>query len=128
MSLTEHAHAELLRAGTLDADPDKAACLLACTGVADAFIAAGQLAAGDEIAHELGLLLRHGALTPLTDDPGEWADRSAATGAALWQNLRDPNVFSDDGGATYYRVVGDRITDTGPVTARLGRHRLRAVD
>lgn len=47
-------------------------------------------------------LLSFEALTPLTDDPGEWEDRSEVSGYPIWQNVRDSRAFSEDGGLTYY--------------------------
>ena len=68
----------------------------------------------------LTALLQWKALTPLTDDPDEWqhhdAERTGNEGG-FWQNLRDPEAFSKDGGKTYY-LLSDRetvlATSTGP--------------
>lgn len=57
-------------------------------------------------------LLDHGNLTPLTDDPAEWEDRSDISGYPVWQNTRNSRAFSENGGKTYYYVP---IKDSGEV-------------
>lgn len=52
----------------------------------------------------LDRLLRCQPLTPLTDDPAEWQDRSEISGTPLWQNIRDSRAMSTDGGRTYTLV------------------------
>jgi hypothetical protein len=47
----------------------------------------------------LNRLLNYENLTPLTDDPDEWIDRSEATGVKCWQNRRNPKVFNNNGPA-----------------------------
>lgn len=49
-------------------------------------------------------LLQFRALTPLTDAPAEWEDRTAMSSAPLWQSTRNPEAFSEDGGKTYWLV------------------------
>lgn len=46
-------------------------------------------------------LLRFQALTPLTDNPDEWIDRTEISGTPMWQSARDPRAISLDGGKTY---------------------------
>lgn len=43
-------------------------------------------------------LLRYGNLAPLTNDPTEWLD----VADHMWQNRRNGEAFSTDGGRTYY--------------------------
>lgn len=43
-------------------------------------------------------LLAFEHLTPLTDNPGEWVE----VGHGMWQNVRNSEAFSEDGGKTYY--------------------------
>jgi len=43
-------------------------------------------------------LLQFKNLTPLTNDPHEWVN----VDSKLWQNSRNPEAFSTDGGKTYY--------------------------
>lgn len=55
-------------------------------------------------------LLNMRTLTPVTDDPAEWmllpgsADLSGGEGYGIWQNLRDPRMFSNDAGATHFHL------------------------
>lgn len=56
---------------------------------------------------QLQALLLFRNLTPLTDDPGEWIDRSPESGYPLWQSRRNLEAFSSDGGRTYTVVSGD---------------------
>lgn len=41
-------------------------------------------------------------LTPLTDDPEEWHDHSSIGYEPTFQNKRNSEAFSNDGGKTYY--------------------------
>lgn len=39
----------------------------------------------------------------ITDDPAEWEGKTDfEKGIRRWQNVRDPSIFSDDGGKTFY--------------------------
>jgi hypothetical protein len=51
-------------------------------------------------ADTLHRLMKGENLAPLTADPLEWEDRSDISGYPLWQNLRNTQIFSTDGGAT----------------------------
>lgn len=48
-------------------------------------------------------LLNYKNLSPLTNDPSEWMfhDGSVAGGDGVWQNTRNSEAFSTDGGKTY---------------------------
>jgi hypothetical protein len=50
----------------------------------------------------IGDLLQLKNLKPLTNDPAEWFDHSEITGEPFWQNIRNGEAFSYDGGKTYY--------------------------
>jgi hypothetical protein len=52
-------------------------------------------------------LLQFKNLKPLTDNPDEWMDRERESGYPLWQNVRTPDAFSEDGGKTYWRLNGE---------------------
>lgn len=52
-------------------------------------------------------LLQFKNITPLTDDPDEWQDRSEESGVPMWQSKRNPAAFSEDGGETYYLLDGE---------------------
>jgi hypothetical protein len=49
-------------------------------------------------------LLQYRNLTPLTDDPDEWHNVSELFpgGSGMWQNRRNSEAFSEDGGLAYY--------------------------
>ncbi|HET6915124.1 MAG TPA: hypothetical protein VFH56_03450 [Acidimicrobiales bacterium] len=49
------------------------------------------------LANVLDRLMRFKPLTEITNDPSEWFDH----GNNLWQNIRDGEAFSNDGGQTY---------------------------
>jgi len=51
-------------------------------------------------ADVLNRLMKGENLAPLTSDPDEWTDRSEISGYPLWQNNRNTQIFSKDGGAT----------------------------
>lgn len=54
-------------------------------------------------------LLNFKALTPLTDDPAEWIDHTGiSAGDPTFQNMRDSEAFSKDGGKTYYLLREER--------------------
>lgn len=49
-------------------------------------------------------LLNFKPLTPITDDPTEWMDVTDH----MWQNVRNTEAFSTDGGKTYYLLSEQR--------------------
>lgn len=110
IGLSEHARAELQRAGEFDRDLSFATAVMAAVSVVDAFVISEQLSPG-EVAGPLAVLLTRGTLTELTDDPAEWDDRSGTTGRRVWQSRRNPAAFSDDGGVTYF-LVSERGRDS----------------
>jgi hypothetical protein len=58
----------------------------------------------------------------LSDDPADWADRSALFGWPLWQSLRDPYAYSEDGGRTYWLLAERQAASPGrPPTYRTRR-------
>jgi hypothetical protein len=50
----------------------------------------------------LNELLQFKNLTPLTNNPDEWMNVAEYSGVEMWQNRRNGEAFSDDGGKTYY--------------------------
>ncbi|MET0701705.1 MAG: hypothetical protein ABWY93_18800 [Mycobacterium sp.] len=104
MGLTEHARAELQRAGLFEQDLALAEALIDAVTAIEGYVAAGYVHAGD-LVEPLSTLLAHGTLSELTDDPGEWADRYATTGRVLWQNRRNPYAFSYDAGRSYFLLA-----------------------
>lgn len=73
--------------------------------VIDEFMSMGHSGGSASVAiPTLCKLLRQEALSPLTNDPREWINRSDISGYPLWQNRRDGRAMSGDGGRTYYLV------------------------
>jgi hypothetical protein len=62
--------------------------------------------AEEEAATIISALLFSRPLTPVTNDPAEWVllPGSDSDGGGIWQNKRDPSLFSTDGGQTYYSI------------------------
>lgn len=102
MSLVEHARRELELCGQYAEDPAFSESIIKAV---EAFASYGHSGGSAAVAREqLHALLGHKPLSPLTSDPAEWEDRSTISGVPLWQNRRDPSVFSTDGGKTSYTV------------------------
>ena len=102
MSLAEHARRELELSGQYAEDPAYSELIIKAV---EAFASYGHSGGTAMIAREqLHLLLGFKTLSPLTSDPAEWEDRSEISSTPLWQNRRDPAVFSTDGGATWYSL------------------------
>jgi hypothetical protein len=101
-NLVLHARRELELCGQTAEDPEFAESLI---GAVRAFASYGH-SGGSAMAgvDMLTRLLRYEALSPLTSDPSEWMDRSEESGVPMWQNKRDPAVFSEDAGQTWKRL------------------------
>lgn len=111
-TLTDHARHELRLLGE---DPALAACLIATVAAYSSF---GHSGGSHECSLELlDRLLRHEALTPLTDDPDEWIDRSKVSGTPMWQNRRHSAAFSNDGGRTYTKLGDTTVYTSEPRVA-----------
>lgn len=109
MTLHEHARRELELIGEEPATIDW------YLRVVDAFASYGHSGGSAEVTTAvLHDLLRYKPLSDLTNDPAEWIDRTEMSAHPLWwQNVRNPEAFSTDGGKTYYLLseqVGDGVT------------------
>ena len=113
MSLVEHARRELELCGQYAEDPAYAESIIRAVGE---FASYGHSGGSATVAREqLHALLGYRALSPLTSDPAEWIDQSDASGGApMWQNRRDPAVFSTDAGQTWYPVGDNGCYPEGP--------------
>lgn len=110
MSLTEHARRELELCGQYAEDPEYSESIIRAV---EAFASYGHSGGSAMCAREqLHALLGWKVLSPLTSDPAEWIDQSEASGVPMWQNRRDPSVFSADGGQTWYSVDEDAALRT----------------
>lgn len=103
----EHAKDELERAGLFDKDSDYGGMLAkAVMAIMKVFSKQGHSGFSAGMCRELfHKLSNFETLTPITNDPDEWQDISEmCSGKPMWQNKRDPRMFSEDGGKTWYNV------------------------
>src|SRR5574339_1160593 len=61
-------------------------------------------------------LLQFKNLAPLTDNPDEWV----LVGESMWQNNRNSEAFSNDGGKTYW-LLSEGAHQNNPYPRRLSR-------
>lgn len=106
MSMVEHARRELELAGLFDDDSDYGGMVgKAVLKAVEAWAEEGH--SGFSHAYCLAIfnkLVNGEQLTPLTRSPGEWEDISSMSAEPIWQNKRNSQAFSHDGGRTYYLV------------------------
>ncbi len=99
-NLVDHARREL---AAIKEDPEFAESMIKAVEAFDSF---GHSGASADIAIEmLAGLLRFKNLSPLTDDPEEWVHHGEdvwGEPGGIWQNRRNGEAFSKDGGKTYY--------------------------
>lgn len=105
MSLEEHARRELELCGQYAEDPEYSESIIRAVRE---FSSYGHSGGSASVAiDQLHRLLQFRTLSPLTNNPDEWIDRSDISGTLMWQNRRDPSAFSTDKGKTW-RYVDDR--------------------
>jgi hypothetical protein len=96
-ALGDHAIYELAYQGITGTDADT------ITNIVGTFADYTDPVDRNEILQKVLLLLDFKPLSPLTNESGQWADRSATSGAqAEYQSKRDPDAWSHDGGQNYY--------------------------
>lgn len=107
--LVDHAKKELQLSGLFDKDSDYGGMIgKAVMELCKCF--AGQGHSGFSAGMVLDLFRRLGgyeALSPITDDPKDWNDVSEMGGKddpKMWQCKRNPSLFSENAGKTYYNV------------------------
>lgn len=116
-SLVDHAKDELGRAGLFDKDSDYGGALgKAVMAIMKLFARQGHSGFSAQMCRELfHKLANFETLTPITSEGKEWNDVSEmAGGKPLWQNERDPRMFSGDGGKTWYNVEDLSSDDDAP--------------
>lgn len=112
-NLVKHAKQELVLIDSDDNDFDKS-IIAAIRGFSTYGHSGGSAAVGVSMINEL---LQFHNLSPLTDDPKEWmkVDESDVAGTdGCWQNRRNSEAFSTDGGKTYY-LLSEGGTQDNPV-------------
>lgn len=102
MSFVEFATREVELAGLCDADSAYDGMLgTAILELVDVFAKQGHSGLSAALVSSAFYeLAQYKPLTPLTYGPDEWGE----VGTDLWQNKRNPSVFSEDRGATHYSV------------------------
>lgn len=105
--IKEHAKRELELAGLFDKDSDYGGMIgKAVMELCKCF--SGQGHSGFSANWVLELFNRLGkykTLTPITDDPNEWTEISEGIdGKPVWQNKRNPSIFSENKGKTWHSV------------------------
>lgn len=99
-SLVEHARRELEIIGEEQETVD--GILKVIQAAADMHMSGGQAEVVVPIIYQL---LSRQPLSPVTDDPEEWAYfGDDIWKGGVWQNIRDSQCFSHDGGKTYWRL------------------------
>ena len=105
-NLIEHAKRELKLAGMFDKDADYNGALAPeILEVVKVFSESEH--SGASAAITIGILeklLRFENLTPITNNPEEWEKVSEINQEEMWQNKRNPAIFSKDAGKTWYNL------------------------
>lgn len=121
-TLVDHVRRELTLCGQAGEDPAYATTLVAAVAALMSYgHSGGSMGCAVE---QLEVLLRRGTLTELTNDPAEWIDRSEQSGHPMWQSVRCPAAFSEDGGKTFWLLPNLDGMTIGPV---IGEGRLVGV-
>jgi hypothetical protein len=104
-NLVTHARRELELFGQTEEDPEFAESIIkAVKGFTSYGHSGGSAPVAIAMLHDL---LQHKNLSPLTDDPKEWIHHGPEVwpdgdDKGVWQNCRNGEAFSKDGGKTYY--------------------------
>ena len=120
--LVDHAEDELRRAGLFDEDSDYGGMMAhSVLAIMKLFAKQGHSGFSAEMCKMLfQKLASFETLTPITSDPKEWNDVSEmCSGKPFWQNNRNPAMFSEDGGKTWYDVNEKDSSDDSEMTAEL---------
>lgn len=106
--LIDHAKEELDRVGLFDKDSDYGGLIgKAVMELMKCFSNQGHSGFSANMVLDLfGRLGKYKTLSPITDDSEEWVEVSEEYGGekGVWQNKRNPAIFSENGGKTWYDV------------------------
>jgi len=106
--IKDHAKRELELAGLFDKDSDYGGMVgKAVMELCKCFSGQGHSGFSANMVLELfNTLGKYKTLTPITDDSNEWSEISKEMngGKVLWQNKRNPAIFSENKGKTWYDV------------------------
>jgi len=106
--LYQHALTELKLSGLMDKDSDYDGMLAeAVLEIVKIFARQGHSGMSATLTIQLlEKLLKYETLTPITDSSEDWMEVSEEMMGrkGVWQSKRNPALFSEDGGRTYYHV------------------------
>jgi len=106
-NLIQHANHELKLAGLFDEDADYNGMIAKATlELIEKFSEQGHSGFSAQWVRDVfHRLSNFETLTPITSNQDEWMDVSKSCGGTeMWQNKRNPAIFSKDGGETWYNV------------------------
>lgn len=110
-SMLQHAQDELKTSKMLDDDEYNNNISKCVIDLISLFSSQGHSGFSASFTKEIfDLLTSFKTLSPITSDPNEWQnDKELGGDGDLWQNLRDPSVFSKDGGKTWKCIDEKKI-------------------
>ena len=103
--LVEHAEYEMRKAGLYDGDADYGGMIPeAVMALVKTHAEQGHSGGSHYLVLEIfNQVANYKTLTPLSSDPDEWFKHDyQVAGENCWQSKRQPSVFSQDGGQTWY--------------------------
>ena len=104
--LMDHAKEELDRAGLFDKDSDYEGMIGNCVmALMKVFCEQGHSGfSAPWVVDVFSNLTSWKTLTPISDDPSEWGEVEMDKDKKTWQNKRNPALFSNDEGKTFWDV------------------------
>ena len=106
-NLHDHAKKEISLAGLFDKDSDYGGMIgEAVMELIDTFAKQGHSGFSAQLTLAVfNKVADFKPLSPITNDPDEWNDVSEyGSDNTMWQNNQSPNLFSNDGGKTWWDV------------------------
>lgn len=105
-ALMKHAELELKLADMIDSDEYNGLISKAVMELIQKFSEQGHSGFSAQMVREIfNKLSNFETLTEITSNPDEWINDLEMGGSAkLWQNKRNPAIFSEDGGKTWWNV------------------------